>query len=374
MSSHPLVLSAQDVDLVLIDDATPTDGPVIDWLRRAQGAGVAVGAVAGRTDASADGWSPDYLGPDRAAVLLEASATADRTVLVANDTDVDGSGDFLATLSPSKLSDGKSAPQILGLPSALDHLDELTQRLRRGRIAVGLDYDGTLTPIVPHPADAVLSAEMRELLHDLAALCPVAVVSGRDLDSLRELAGLDVDHIAEHGMVIEVDAQPVELHPQALAIQPDIDRVERQLRDDLSGIAGVLIERKQLAVAVHYRQVADADVAIVDRKVSAALSQYPALRLVRGKKVHEFRPDIEWDKGRAVLQWARERAVAVEGIVFIGDDRTDEDVFRVIRRLGVGVVVLPSLRPTDAGYFLRDPEEVGTYLRRIIDVLRPPSA
>ena len=69
------------------------------------------------------------------------------------------------------------------IPSALENVHEIA---RRGdRLAVFLDYDGTLTPIVSHPEDAWLSESMRETLRSLAGRLPVAILSGRDLDDVR---------------------------------------------------------------------------------------------------------------------------------------------------------------------------------------------
>src|SRR5690606_14870875 len=80
-----------------------------------------------------------------------------------------------------------AARPIRSLPSARDHRRDILTRLREARTAVFLDYDGTLTPIVPDPAQAVLSAETRSVIQRLAELCPVAVISGRDLPDVRAL-------------------------------------------------------------------------------------------------------------------------------------------------------------------------------------------
>ena len=69
------------------------------------------------------------------------------------------------------------------IPSALEHVQEIAQS--GDRLAVFLDYDGTLTPIVGHPEDAWLSESMRQTLQSLAARVPVAILSGRDLDDVR---------------------------------------------------------------------------------------------------------------------------------------------------------------------------------------------
>ena len=73
-----------------------------------------------------------------------------------------------------------AAASIGALPHALRDEGELTRRFAGRRPAIFLDYDGTLTPIVDRPEDAVISQSMRQAVRGLAERCPVCVVSGRD--------------------------------------------------------------------------------------------------------------------------------------------------------------------------------------------------
>src|SRR5256885_10928881 len=87
------------------------------------------------------------------------------------------------------------------IPSALEHVQQSAQG--GDRLAMFLDYDGTLTPIVSHPEDAWLSDSMRRTLRELAARMPVAILSGRDLDDVRrrvDIAG--IVYAGSHGFDI----------------------------------------------------------------------------------------------------------------------------------------------------------------------------
>ena len=75
------------------------------------------------------------------------------------------------------------------LPHALRDGEQFAERLGGARPAVFLDYDGTLTPIVERPEDAVISASMREAVRALAARCTVCVVTGRDRRVVQQLTG-----------------------------------------------------------------------------------------------------------------------------------------------------------------------------------------
>ncbi len=92
---------------------------------------------------------------------------------------------------------------ISELPDALEHRDEIARRLAGKRLAVFLDYDGTLTPIVARPDLAVLSEAMRQVVRDLAGRCTVAIVSGRDREDVQKLVALDqLIYAGDHGFDI----------------------------------------------------------------------------------------------------------------------------------------------------------------------------
>ena len=94
-----------------------------------------------------------------------------------------------ASVVVADLSELKVGTDARELPSALERLDAIAPGHDR-RLAVFLDYDGTLTPIVPRPEDAVLAPEVRETVAQLARLCTVAIISGRDLANVRALVGM----------------------------------------------------------------------------------------------------------------------------------------------------------------------------------------
>src|SRR6516225_7887778 len=128
------------------------------------------------------------------------------------------------------------------IPSALEHVQKIA---RSGeRLAVFLDYDGTLTPIVSHPENAWLSDSMRQTLRELAERAPLAILSGRDLDDVRRRVGIDaIIYAGSHGFDI---AGPRGLQRQmATEFLPDLDMTEKGLRDVLDGIPGALVERKR---------------------------------------------------------------------------------------------------------------------------------
>ena len=91
--------------------------------------------------------------------------------------------------------------------------------------------------------------------------------------------------------------------------------------------------------------------------------------------LYELRPDIEWDKGAAVGWLLEEMGLELSAALFVGDDLTDETVFRALAGRGVGIVVAETERPTDACLRLSGPGEVQTLLERLIGLFdRFPAA
>lgn len=269
-------------------------------------------------------------------------------------------------------SGGEGRP-IEALPSALDRLDAIARRCREGELVVFLDYDGTLAPIAERPADAVLPPETRRLLAGLAARRRVAIVSGRDLDDLRGLVGLDdVYYAGSHGFRLAGPGGWSRELADARKCLPELDRAEERLRGELAELPGVEIERKRYAVAVHVRRAPEEAVPEVRRALEAVCDGQSGLRIEKGRKVFELRPALPWGKGRA-LEWILEAMGAGTSPVvpvYIGDDVTDEDAFGAVEGRGVGVVVRGRTGRSRASYALDDPPAVRRFLAALDQRLR----
>ncbi len=322
--------------------------------------------------------------PERAAVFedAEAGVRAGRKGGFGLVVGVDrtGHGDALkklgahvvvTTLRSVVFGRGTSGPAPVPagrLPSALDRVDEIARRLAGRKAAVFLDYDGTLTPIVSRPELAVLSADMRETLERLAAACTVAVVSGRDRADVEKLVGIaGLVYAGSHGYDIAGPGGLTKELDEARALLPLLDDAERELCESLVLVRDALVERKRFSIAVHYRNVDPAQAGEVEAAVDEALRARPGLKRKGGKKVYELQPDLDWDKGAAVIWLLGELGLDGPDVLpfYLGDDLTDEDAFRALAGRGVGIVVSAGDRDTRAAYDLRDTDEV----RRFLDAL-----
>ncbi len=262
------------------------------------------------------------------------------------------------------LIDGQSLRTMNRLPDVWDHAAALQDRLG-GRIALFLDYDGTLTPIVEDYRKADISDAMVNEIRRAAERHPTAIISGRDLDDVRSRVGLErVFYAGSHGFDI---AGPGGFHKrpeEADSFVQLLDEAEKELAGPIRRIPGAEIERKTFSIALHFRKVSDADTPELEQAVDDTVKRHSKLRKSRGKKVFQIQPRAEWDKGRAV-EWLLEHARLGEDDampLYIGDDLTDEDAFGALSGRGITIVVRSGDRFTTADYALADPDDVRRFL------------
>lgn len=259
------------------------------------------------------------------------------------------------------------------LPSAMAYRSEIYDKALHKKVALFFDYDGTLTPIVKQPEDAVLSENMKEALRALTLHFPVAVVSGRDLRDVQQLVQLDnVYYAGSHGYHIEGPNGLYMENEKASDLLPLLDEIEKHLRKTLEkDIKGCKIDRKKFAIAVHYRNVDVPEIEKLKSMVEDLANKNRKLKLGTGKKILELKPAIKWDKGKAVYWLMDKLNLDIQKTlpIYLGDDITDEDAFRAIIDDGVGILVGEHNQTTMASYRLEDQEEVRLFIQHLINNL-----
>ncbi|XP_078160083.1 putative trehalose-phosphate phosphatase 6 [Carex rostrata] len=265
-------------------------------------------------------------------------------------------------------------------PSALCKFEDIMAISKGKKIVMFLDYDGTLSPIVDDPDRAYMSESMREAVKDVAMHFPTAIVSGRCTDKVLSFVRLkELYYAGSHGMDIvgptigpknmksktkEVLCQP------ASDFLPIIEEISKTLTEKTKMIPGAKVENNKFCVSVHYRCVDEKKWGTLAEQVKSVLNQYPKLRLTQGRKVLEIRPTIKWNKGNALEFLLETLGYADSNEVFpvyIGDDRTDEDAFKVLceRQQGIGILVSKVPKETNACFSLREPTEVKELLQKL---------
>jgi trehalose 6-phosphate phosphatase len=260
------------------------------------------------------------------------------------------------------------------LPSALERVPEWAAAWRRtGALVLLLDFDGTLAPIVSRPELAAMPDVTRRALERLMAMpgVEVAVVSGRGLADVRERAAIPgIAYAGNHGM--EIHGPGIDrIHPEAAAARPVLERACRELEAEISAIPGAFVEDKELSLSVHFRLAPRERVGELHEIVHRLVDPLPGVHVTEGKQVIEVRPNVDWDKGKAVLFLLEQmRPPAGAPVLFFGDDRTDEDAFRALRDAAAGEGILIAEHPPEesaAASCLHDPAEVGQVFAALAD-------
>jgi len=306
---------------------------------------------------------------------LERNGQADELLALGADAVVADLAEISVRSGGSAMSTIADAAQVFG---------QVKELVATRRPVVFLDFDGTLSDITAHPESATLVDGAAEALRALAAECPVAVISGRDLADVRERVKVDeVWYAGSHGLELMAPDGTQHENAAAARVIGAVAHAARRLTETLGDVSGIVVEHKRFAVAVHYR---NADPADIDRVIAAVhnLGRSEGLRITAGRKVIELRPNLAWEKGTA-LNWLLEHIEASDGgadagavlPIYIGDDITDEDAFDAVQFDGAGIVVRHDEhgdRPSAAMFSLESPSAVIEFIARLAQDLENAAA
>jgi trehalose-phosphatase len=234
-----------------------------------------------------------------------------------------------------------------------------------------LDYDGTLTPIVSLPELALCSYKVKKLLEKLRDLPGVhlAIISGRSLEDVRKKVSVSgIIYVGNHGLEIE---NPAGSHKKILPSvrTRELKRIIQNLQNSLKEIPGILFEEKGPILSVHYRNVPQRFFTRIPQVLKEELQQWKnRWEITSGKMVWEIRPNIDFHKGKVVKEILK--TLPSQGIlpIYLGDDQTDEDAFRVLKGQGISVFIGPGTLPSEADFFLQNPDEVQEFLFRCHEI------
>lgn len=240
-----------------------------------------------------------------------------------------------------------------------DALDQVSLK----NLFLFLDYDGTLTPIAETPEEAFLSSGLRTILAELKQHMPIAIITGRKLEEIKRLVGIDdLVYAGNHGAEIwdgtkRACRQPME--DRSLLAEVVVHLVKALNRFD-----GAFVEDKGITATVHFRKLKSRDMGDFLNAFWRTMEKYKqAVKIASGRKVLEIRPLGLWHKGHAVL-WILEHLGKGRYPVYIGDDITDEDAFREIKGKGISISVGRGL---GADFYLKSQNETKRFLEWVRD-------
>lgn len=226
--------------------------------------------------------------------------------------------------------------------------------------ALFLDIDGTLLDLAPTPTEVVVPATLPALLDSLTGQLDgaLALVSGRTLDTIDTLFPGGRDAAGSHGAEWRLGGQT-----GRTAIAGGAGLFDR-VAGEAAGLAGILVERKGLAMALHFRNAPEQEKALRGIVRRALGADHPTLALLEGKGVLELVPRGS-SKGEAIHRAMGQPPFAGRRPVFIGDDVTDESGFAAVNSLrGLSVHVGPAAA-TQARYRIPNPGAVRLWLMEL---------
>lgn len=271
--------------------------------------------------------------------LPEGSHLWQTSRVVSKDEAVDAETHSHPQHRKGRLSAGTPhAEQIHLLPS----WGQIKQKLRNKTLAVFLDYDGTLSPIVSVPSEAVLPDATRLLLSHVSSAYPTAIVSGRKIETIQNFVKINHSQLfyaGSHGFDIR-SKNNNKIKDIAEEFLPLLNKFRDQCQAEIQShnIAGATVEDNIYSITIHHRNVKDEkqeeELKNIIRKLLADVDKQ--LQMFDGKKCFEVRPRLDWHKGQAVNELLKvmfpneqERQQVVP--IYVGDDTTDEDAFHFLR-------------------------------------------
>jgi trehalose 6-phosphate phosphatase len=254
-----------------------------------------------------------------------------------------------------------------------DHSVHINKKiLRSDALFLFLDYDGTLVPFKEKPTQVKTPEKIKKVLLQLQKnpAIIVSIVTGRTLKNIKKLLIIKgVSFIALHGLQIESsDGSQFRWKPAEHA-RSTLESIKENMQRELKGEKGAYLEDKELTVVLHYRLLPKNRIHIVREKFITVVhdnDKKKNLEIIHGAKVIEARPK-GWNKGKAIETFlAGHTEVKNKRIIYIGDDITDEDAFRFLRKRGITIhVANQSKRETVAQYWVKNPAEVLRFLQSL---------
>ncbi len=236
--------------------------------------------------------------------------------------------------------------------------------MTRPGLLCAFDFDGTLAPIVADPTRAVLPDDIRERLVELSGCTAVAIITGRSLEDIRPRLGFEPDFIVgNHG----IEGLP-DWERSASVYRNICDDWHARLAAMLGGdpaAVGVEIEDKRYSLSVHYRRAADYGKA--EEMLERLFEKLePSPRVITGKCLFNLVPADAADKGAAMIELLN--ISGATSAIYVGDDVTDEDVFRMKRSDVLSIRVEPAA-DSAADFFLPQHEDIAQLLDELVTQL-----
>ncbi|KAB0799711.1 hypothetical protein PPYR_07591 [Photinus pyralis] len=272
----------------------------------------------------------------------------------------------LVTQNEDESIDNVTIPEV-----TLDDFDEYLVKYigNNHKLALLLDYDGTLAPIAPHPNLAILPTETKNVLQRLSNMpdCYIAVISGRNVNNVKDMVGIDgITYAGSHGLEILHPDGSKFVHPMPTEMQGKVSDLLQQLQEHVCR-DGAWVENKGAILTFHFRESPTYLRPQLERQAKM-LIEGAGFKAAKALCALEARPPVEWNKGRASIYILR-TAFGVDWserirIIYAGDDTTDEDAMVALKGMAATFRVISSpITKTSAERRLSSTDSVLTLLK-----------
>lgn len=234
-----------------------------------------------------------------------------------------------------------------------------------------LDFDGTLAPIAKLPKEAKLPEETKKILLKLSQKPNfyLSVISGRELSDIKAKINLpNIIYGGNHGLEGEMFGEKFyfPIGKETLLI---FKKIKEQFNKIASQFKGVFIEDKTLTLSFHYRLVNKQSVPKIIPLISKILGPFIKKGLIstlKGKMVIDVIPKVNWSKGlfaRLIINKISARTKTNPAVIFIGDDSTDETVFRALKN---DITISVGKHGSFAKYYLKNTAQTADFLKHLM--------
>lgn len=279
---------------------------------------------------------------------------------------------FLHAMGSLATQEGLDDMDALTMPEVtLDDFDEYLSKYigNTHKLALLLDYDGTLAPIAPHPDLAVIPTETKNILQRLSNMsdCYISIISGRNVNNVKEMVGIEgITYAGNHGLEILHPDGTKFVHPMPTEFKGKVSELLQQLQEHVCR-EGAWVENKGALLTFHFREAP----AHLRSKLEEEAERYIKAAGFKAGKAHcaiEAKPPVQWNKGRASIYILR-TAFGVDWserirIIYAGDDVTDEDAMLALKGMAATFRVTSSaITKTSAERRLPSTDSVLTLLK-----------
>ncbi|MFZ2189828.1 MAG: trehalose-phosphatase [Candidatus Magasanikiibacteriota bacterium] len=229
-------------------------------------------------------------------------------------------------------------------------------------ILVMFDFDGTLSPIASTPYKAILPKKIKNRLIKCSKKFPLVVISGRSLKDIKNKVDIkDLVYAGNHGLEWQI-GKKINSIPVPKSTTKLLSNIKQKLQKIKQKYPGILIEHKSLSCAIHYRQLNPKLITCFKKDINniiKPLNNNNVLEVLKEKKVIELKPNIDWDKGKFALfihEYFQNKLKLKLLPVYVGDDKTDEDVFTALQS---GLTIRVGInKKSSATFYIKKQEQI----------------